>query len=177
MSKLIKVSIGKQKGFSLIEALVAFLILSVGMLGIGSLQLISLKAGNTAAFRTVAVIKVEEMFERIRNNPTQIIQYEAAVAVNNNCNDYGTFVPCTPFDMVAYDIYEWQQSLTEVSNDNASLTRNADIATSITVADPIASGWPLAVVTIQVTWEESNAVPPVTMSYSASADICVTTAC
>ena len=54
----------RQKGFSLIEALVAFLILSVGMLGIASLQTISLKSGQTASFRSVAVIKAQEIINK-----------------------------------------------------------------------------------------------------------------
>ena len=65
----------KQRGFSLIEALVAFLILSIGMLGIASLQMISLKAGKTAELRTIAVIKAEEILERIRNNQVAVVSY------------------------------------------------------------------------------------------------------
>ena len=61
-----------QRGFSLIEALVAFLILSVGMLGIASLQTMSLKSGHTAAMRTVAVVKVEEMLESMRSSNPRI---------------------------------------------------------------------------------------------------------
>ena len=70
----------KQKGFSLIEALVAFLILSVGMLGIASLQTMSLKSGHTAALRTVAVVKVEEILESMRSNPTAVNDYAAGTA-------------------------------------------------------------------------------------------------
>ena len=59
-----------QQGFTLIEALVAFLILSIGMLGIASLQTMSLKSGHTAALRTAAVLKVDEILESMRSNPT-----------------------------------------------------------------------------------------------------------
>jgi type IV pilus assembly protein PilV len=166
-------SANRQKGFSLIEALVAFLILSIGMLGIGSLQLISLKAGHTAAFRTVAVIKVEEMFERIRNNPTEVLNYGTAVATDNACNDYGGLNECTSADLVAYDVFEWEKGLVD------SLSANAGVTTQIDVAAPVPGVQPLAVVTVTVNWQERNTETQTmdTMSYSASADICTTTAC
>lgn len=174
----------KQKGFTLLEALVAFLILSIGMLGIGSLQLISLKAGHTAALRTVAVIKVEEMFERIRNNPEQVSNYDstATAAANNNCNDYSTVIICTPEDLVAYDVYEWEAELEGIladDNDNASLTQNSGVTTSIVVTDPVAGTQPLALVVVTVNWQERDPETQAmkTMTYSASADICASTAC
>ncbi len=165
----------RQKGFTLIEALVAFLILSVGMLGVGSLQLISVKAGHTASFRNVAVIKVDEMFERIRNNPTSVLAYDSATtsATDNSCNDYSGVNTCTSAEMVGYDVYEWEQELT------ASLSANAGVTTLITVVPPVAGGLPLAVVTVTVNWQERNLDTNalVTMNFSASADICTNTTC
>jgi len=166
---------GKQSGFSLIEALIAFLILSVGMLGIASLQMISLKAGKTAAYRTVAVIKVEEMFERIRNNPTQVINYASSVTSGNDlgCNDYVTVTTCNSLQMVAYDVYEWELGLDD------SLTANAGVTTNIDIIDPVPGVQPLFEVIITVSWQERNPESNTmdTMSYAASADICNTTAC
>ena len=70
----------KNSGFSLIEALVAFMIISVGMLGIASLQTISMKAGHTAITRTSAVFNVEDILDRMRANPTQVVAYTVDVA-------------------------------------------------------------------------------------------------
>ncbi len=163
----------KQAGFTLIEALVAFLILSIGMLGIGSLQLVSLKAGHTAAFRTVAVIKVEEMFERIRNNPSEVLSYGGVAGLNKDCNDYSGINACTKEDMVFHDVYEWEQGLT------GSLGTLAGVTTTIVVAPPVVGTQPLAVVTVSVNWQERNPETQtmIAMNYSAVADICVTTAC
>jgi len=166
----------RQKGFTLIEALVAFLILSIGMLGVASLQLISVKAGHSAAFRMVAVTKVEDMFERIRNNPVQVANYAdgAPAAADMSCNDYsGTVNSCSSIAMVAHDKYEWQQELA------ASLSANIAVTTAITVAVPVAGTSPLSTVTITVRWAERNPQTQATdtMTYSASADICGSTAC
>lgn len=166
----------RQKGFTLIEALVAFLILSIGMLGVASLQLISVKAGHSAAFRMVAVTKVEDMFERIRNNPTQVASYAdgAPVAADMSCNDYsGSVNSCSSIAMVAHDKYMWQKELA------ASLSSNIAVTTAIKVDVPVAGTSPLSTVTIKVKWAERNPQTQVTntMTYSASADICGLTAC
>ena len=165
-----------QKGFTLLEALVAFLILSIGMLGVASLQLMSVRAGHSAAFRTVAVTKVEDMFERIRNNPSEVLNYDdgATLANNNACNDYsGSVNSCLSAALVAYDKYEWQQELT------ASLSANIAVTTTITVTPPVAGTSPLSTVVITVNWDERDTETQAvaTMSYSASADICGSTAC
>ena len=42
---------GAQQGFSLVEVLIALIIMSVGMLGIAGLYVQSLQAGRTSLFR------------------------------------------------------------------------------------------------------------------------------
>lgn len=170
-----------QQGFSLIEALVAFLILSVGMLGIASLQITSLKAGHTATLRTVAVIKTEEMFERIRNNP-EILNpaidgsYDSLVddlGDNNACNDYGAGKVCTRSEMARDDIYRWKADL------KTSLPNNSGTTASIGVVDKTPGVLPTATVTITVNWQERDTETHNmgTMSYSVSAHICDHTGC
>jgi len=164
----------KQRGFSLIEALVAFLVLSIGMLGIASLQVLSLKAGSTAVMRTVAVMKVEEMMERVRNNPTQVNSYATASAtgVNNGCNDYATYKACTPAEMVQDDIFHWIEEL-------KSRLPNTGVTASIAVLAPVPGTQPVATVTVTVNWQEraTETQSLESMSYSSSAYICDNTAC
>jgi type IV pilus assembly protein PilV len=57
-----------QRGISLVEALVALVVMSVGMLGIASLYVTSLKTGKSALTRTQAVNLVNDMADRIRAN-------------------------------------------------------------------------------------------------------------
>lgn len=58
----------KESGFSIVEALVALVVLSVGMLGIAALYVESLRAGRTAIYRTQAVNLASDMADRIRAN-------------------------------------------------------------------------------------------------------------
>jgi type IV pilus assembly protein PilV len=59
-----------QVGVSLLEVLIAVLVLSVGLLGIAGLQTANLRNTQSAHQRTVAVLLAVSMSERIRANPT-----------------------------------------------------------------------------------------------------------
>ena len=167
----------KQRGFSLIEALVAFLILSVGMLGIASLQLISLKAGHTASLRTVAVIKTEEILERIRNNSAVVESYIVDIndlGDDNVCNDSGGAINmCASVQMARDDIFNWKADLT------TSLPDNTGTTASIDVVPAVPGVLPTATVTVMINWQERNQETKTMddMSYSVSAHICDSTAC
>lgn len=54
------------KGLSLIEVLIALLVLSVGLLGLSGLYLSSLKLSHDSQFRSLATIKAEDISEQIR---------------------------------------------------------------------------------------------------------------
>ncbi|MBF0446681.1 MAG: type IV pilus modification protein PilV [Magnetococcales bacterium] len=62
--------IAPEAGFSLLEILIALLILSVGLLGLGTLQLASLRTGQEAYFRDQATAIAQELAERLHVNPT-----------------------------------------------------------------------------------------------------------
>ncbi|WP_240673298.1 type IV pilus modification protein PilV [Chromohalobacter israelensis] len=53
-----------QRGFGLIEVLVALTILSIGMLGLAAMQLTSLQAARESLDTTIATIMVRDMNER-----------------------------------------------------------------------------------------------------------------
>ena len=93
-------------GFTLVEVLIALIILSVGMLGIAGLYVHSMQAGRTSVFRHHAVTLAGDVADRIRANPRAAIAYSQAGA-NNNCVNGG--IDCTPPQMAANDIDLWDQ--------------------------------------------------------------------
>ncbi|NIV18335.1 MAG: type IV pilus modification protein PilV [Woeseiaceae bacterium] len=97
----------RQKGFSLVEVLIALIIMSVGMLGIASLFVNSMQAGRTSMFRHHAVTLAGDVADRIRANPRAGVAYVAKPGADNNCVDGG--VDCTEAQMAMNDIFLWQQ--------------------------------------------------------------------
>ncbi len=115
-----------ETGFSLVEVLIALVIMSVGMLGIAGLYVESMQAGRTSIFRHNAVTIASDVADRIRANPSAGVAYEG-VRGNNNCV-LGN-VDCDPEQMAANDIDLWKTQaegmlpngdVTIVFNDNVT---------------------------------------------------------
>lgn len=58
-------------GFTLLEVLIALLILSVGLLGIAGLQLTGLRSNHSAYLRSQATILAYDLLDRLRANRAQ----------------------------------------------------------------------------------------------------------
>jgi type IV pilus assembly protein PilV len=60
--------IRQARGFTLVEGLIALLVLSIGLLGIAALYVETLQSGRAAQFRTQAVSIAADLADRIRAN-------------------------------------------------------------------------------------------------------------
>jgi type IV pilus assembly protein PilV len=104
-------SLLKQSGFTLVEAMVSLVVLSVGMIGIAALYAQGLGAERTATYRTQAVNLVADMADRIRSNRLGQAAY-AGGAANNGCDPQSGGANCTPAQMAAHDLFVWNQQVT-----------------------------------------------------------------
>ena len=82
-----------QQGTTLIEVLVAAIIIGVGLLGIASLQVRSLQASTNAEARARAIDLISELADRIRANASADQDY-VTDGVLSNCDAYTSNV-CT----------------------------------------------------------------------------------
>ena len=113
-------------GFSLIEVLIALIILSVGMLGIAGLYVQSMQAGRTSMFRHNAVTIAGDIADRIRANPAAGTAYTAADGADNSCVNGG--VNCSPAQMAAHDISLWQeQAYDSLPNGKVTVTLDSSV--------------------------------------------------
>jgi type IV pilus assembly protein PilV len=58
------------KGFTLLEAMVALVVLSIGLLGVAGMQMVGLRANLSAASRTQASYLADDIIDRMRANNT-----------------------------------------------------------------------------------------------------------
>ena len=99
-------------GFTLVETMVALVVLAVGMLGIAGLYVTTLKSGGGAIYRMQAVNLAADLADRIRANRGANVAY-AGAAADNNC--YGAAsVDCAPALMAANDLFVWQQQVVAI---------------------------------------------------------------
>ena len=135
----------RTQGFSLVEAMVALVVLAVGMLGIAGLYVTTLRSGGGAINRMQAVGLAEDLADRIRANRTANVAYAGAGA-NNNCYGAGA-VDCAPALMAANDLFVWQQ---QVQNPQ-TLPGGAGVVGVVGAAPPYTY-------TIIVSWTEQGGV-------------------
>lgn len=72
----------RQRGTSLIEALVAMVVLSLGLLGLAGLQLNSMKTAQGAHLRAQAAEHAYDMLDRMRADRTQARSGSYSIAMN-----------------------------------------------------------------------------------------------
>lgn len=100
-----------QKGFTLLEAMVAMVVFSVGLLGLGALQMAGMGNTQSALYQSVATHLAYDMGDRIRSNPS-----------GKTAGDYDAFVGppgpstlcntnCTPVQVSLRDHVEWSNDL------------------------------------------------------------------
>ena len=95
----------RSRGFSLVEALVALLVLSIGLLGIAGLQLTGMRNNQAAYLRSQAVVLADDILERMRANRGALGAYAVALADDP---------PTTPTTMAQIDLQAWLQTLNAV---------------------------------------------------------------
>ena len=135
----------RQLGFSLIEVLIALIVMSVGMLGIAGLYVQSLQAGRTSMFRHQAVALAGDVADRIRANPTAGISYTDPDGADNSCVDANT--DCDAAGMALHDVWLWkQQAGSSLPGSAATGGGDVTVAFDDTLTPPL--------YTITVSWEE-----------------------
>ncbi|MEM1262624.1 MAG: type IV pilus modification protein PilV [Pseudomonadota bacterium] len=146
--------IGKrQRGFTLIEVLVAMVVMAIGMLGIAGMYVHSLQAGRTSQLRTQAVTLASDVADRIRANPLGGITYIGGGA-NTNCTDANA---CTPADLANYDIWSWNQQR------DLAMPPGTDVA--VRYDDSIVGQPPTY--TVRITWPEAGENPSYEIVFGA----------
>lgn len=92
-------------GFTLIEVLIAVVILAGGLLGLAALQATTLRNNQSAYFRSLATQLAYDISDRMRSNRAGVIagNYNDAAASIDNCEAN----TCTPAQMAGYDLALW----------------------------------------------------------------------
>ena len=143
----------RQLGFTMVEVLVALVVLAIGLLGIAALYLNSLQAGRTAIYRTEAVALAADLADRVRMNRSAQNAYAAAFTdVEVPVSACETTGGCTDVELATTDLSSWKQAITE---------RLPEGEGQVLVTPPVAAGEPTSYV-ITVRWSEVGEVAKVT---------------
>lgn len=89
----------RQRGSSLLEVLIAVLVLAIGMLGLAALSAMTIKNSNSAASRSQAVVQIYSLFDTLRLTREQATAGDFDVSTwacetqdpDNSGNNYSVF--------------------------------------------------------------------------------------
>ena len=103
------------QGFSLLEVLIALLVLTVGLLGLANLQGQSISSSYNAHLRTQATSLARSMIDRMRANRVQAMtttDYHANFTalpptITKDCSSED----CNAAEMASFDLKEWKCNL------------------------------------------------------------------
>ncbi|MEH6455502.1 MAG: type IV pilus modification protein PilV [Cocleimonas sp.] len=157
----------KQSGFSLIEIMVAALILSIGILGVASLQIVGLKGTQQSYMKQQAMSVVQNLTERMRSNKPGVFNdgyllpnsttFDCAVGALPVCSNATS--NCSATDIATADKHNLLCGYKTATSSRTGGIRNIaadDISTfldgKLTVACP--NGCATGEVRITVNWQE-----------------------
>jgi type IV pilus assembly protein PilV len=153
-----------QAGFTMIEVLIAVLVLSIGLLGLAGLQAASLRNNHSAYLRSQATLLAYGIADRMRANQAevtggtgyQMAAYNLPAAVTA-CNSSG----CSPTNMAQNDLYEWETTLARELPNGKGVVCLDSSPDDGTPAAPACSGGG-DVYAIKIWWTDSRdaAAPP-----------------
>lgn len=159
-----------ERGFSLIELLVALIVISIGLLGIGKMQALALASTHSAGMRSLAAIEAGSLAASMHANRdfwdanppvTTTVSGTTITSTTSgfptagaNCLKGGS-VPCTPTALASYDLEQWVLALNQ-------LLPNV----TATIACP--NQTPPLSCTIQISWAEKAVAIDSTEAANAS---------
>lgn len=118
------------QGFTLIEVLIAVIVLATGLLGFAGLQAFSLKNSQSSYYRSLATHLAYDIADRIRSNAGAANQYLSTAMQADAATEQAsckTTAGCTPAEMAENDLYEWNQGLQALPMGSGTITITAGI--------------------------------------------------
>lgn len=102
----------RQRGASLIEVLIAVLVLAIGLLGIAAMQAAALRASQSAYVRSQGVVNTYSIIEAMRAN-------RGAARAGSYNMDWTCAVPAAGTDIISVDQNFWLDTVQENLGDDA----------------------------------------------------------
>jgi len=160
----------RQKGFSLVEVLIAVLVIAIGLLGLAGLQSVGVNSNHISYLRSVASIHTENMAELMRANIVAVVDNDYAQNAAPATVDYDAIAmavedgnqgidcranQCTPDQQAQSDAFNWLTAIARDLPTVAGVTSGVVTCNdnNLADADGCSQG---STYSITVSWQEKN---------------------
>jgi type IV pilus assembly protein PilV len=141
-------------GFSLVEVLVALVIIGIGMLGIAKLQALAYASTSTSALRSLAALQASSLASAMHANRNywsvvspgfqfQFTGNTITATTDNTLTGTQCSSGCAAGPLAAYDVWKWLSAV------NSVLPNATGLVSCPATTGPVTCG-------IQLGWNESN---------------------
>lgn len=165
----------KQKGFTLIEVMIAVVVFSFGLLGVAGIMTVSIKNNHNGYMRSQATFLASSIIDTMRKNQLELWNggfdgpHSGTTDINTMCI---AAVGCTSKELAIRDLLQWSNMLTQllpnslgVIDCDSSVASASDIP--VMIDDPDNLGTEMicehcaiepynGFCTVTITWDESN---------------------
>ena len=106
----------RERGFTMIEALVAMFVTAVGVLAVVGTQIRTLADTQTSVRRSQAVRLIEDFSERLRANPNalvNLVDYQSSFDADDDAAPKAdcTASSCKRAELASYNLWAWKQTI------------------------------------------------------------------
>lgn len=149
----IKINIKKrQKGFTLIEAMIAIVVFSFGLLGVAGVMTVAVKSNHNGYMRSQATFLATSMADMMRANTASVKagNYNVAnISGYNNITTACRTASCNPTQLTRRDLQLWSNMFTQLlPNSTGTIQCSAHVGLGIHPYSGMCN--------ISVSWTESN---------------------
>jgi type IV pilus assembly protein PilV len=136
-------------GFTLLEVLVALVVLSIGLLGLSGLQTSSLRNNHSAFLRSQATLAITDIMDRIRANSDAANAGDYDIAYDDSASETNCTSGCSPEAVADTDLFEWRSYVERLPDGEGEIDVNANGVAEVKVrwADARDSGNKLEIIT------------------------------
>ncbi|MFK8011655.1 MAG: type IV pilus modification protein PilV [Marinicellaceae bacterium] len=147
----------KQKGFTLIEAMIAVVVFSFGLLGVAGVMLVAVKSNHNGYMRTQATFLAHSIVESMRSNSWAVWNnvYNGTYQGYSSTDGMCTTNACSCTAAANRDTQKWSNMITNtLTNGQGEIDCDSSGAYAFACGE---SDQPyLGFCTITITWNESN---------------------
>lgn len=121
------------RGFTLLEVLVALVVLSVGLLGLSGLQTTSLRNNHSAFLRSQATLVVDQILDSMRTNRAEALAegYDIAYEVGATPRDCSG--GCTAAEYADMDVADWRAQVGRLPGGQGAIDVDGDGIATISI--------------------------------------------
>lgn len=153
-----------QRGFTLLEVLVAIVVFSIGLLGIAGLQVAGMRYTHGSQLRSIATMQAENMADSLRANRVGVADghYNITGSMPTTYPTDCSVNSCTPADLALFDLVTWNVAADEgkprESNQDVLPGGAGVVCIDSTPNDGSPSGWACdntgTVYAVKLVWNE-----------------------